>query len=272
VEPAHAGDEAALARVEPGQLHRPLDGVGAVADEEAVLEVAGSELSQELGKGSPQGIEELLRGQRHALELRLHRPHDFRVVDARGVDAVPAQAVDEAPSGDVLEVASPPAPLHGRELAALGDGLPVLEVAPVVVGAEVLDGLRDDPPPLVVVELVRVDEGEPAPALLDDLLRALAGGRGRGAGGKARDGQAVPPVPPSLPRDLGALDLVLERQHDDLGHDGLPRDGRRDFSGEISGRVSEGRRPRPARCRRRPAAALRFGGGVPRTGDASAGA
>ena len=220
VEAADAGDEAALARVEAGQLHGAFDGVGAVADEEAVLQVAGGQLAQELGQGAPQGIEQLLGRQGHALELRLHRPHDLRVVDARGVDPVAAQAVDVLPARDVLEVAALAAPLDGGELSALGHGLSVLEVTAVVVGAEVLEGVRDDLAPLVVVELVGVDDGEPPAALLDDLLLAHArAGRGRrqGHGFQHRPGDRAvlrrAPLRGSLPAvgGFGALDVGLHR-------------------------------------------------------------
>ena len=108
MEPAHAGDEAGLARVQARELHRALHGVGPVVDEEAVLQVAGRQLPQKLREGAAQGVEQLLRAERHALELRLHRAHDLGVPDAGGVDAVPAEAVDEAPAGDVLEEGAAP--------------------------------------------------------------------------------------------------------------------------------------------------------------------
>ncbi len=201
VEPAHAGDEARLAGIEARELHRPFDRVGAVRDEEALLEVAGGQLAQKLGERAAQRIEQLLRGERHALELRLHRPHDLGMVDPRRVDAVAAETVDVAAPGHVLEIAALPAPLDGRELAALGHRLPVLEVALVVVPAEVVEGLGHHLAALVLVELVRVDDAEPALRLLDELLlahprplrrlrclggeRLLVGGPGHGAAAAA---------------------------------------------------------------------------------------
>src|SRR5206468_10383156 len=77
------------------------------------------------------------------------------------------------------------APLDGRKLSSLGDGLAVLQVALVVVEAEVVHGVGHDLAPLVLVQLVGVDDGEPAAALRDDLptgrLPAVAH-RDRGGG------------------------------------------------------------------------------------------
>jgi len=219
VEAAHARDEAGLARVEPGELHRPLDGVGPVGDEEAHLEVAGGQLPEELGEGPPQGIEELLGGEGHPLELRLDRPHDLRVVDPRRIDPVAPQAVDEAATREVLELGAPAAPLDGRELPPLGHGLAVLQVALVVVEPEVVEGIGDDLPALVFVELVGVDDPQPAAALLDELLPAhplaVGGRRGR------HDLQAAPGL------GGGALHVPDDRATDDGtaergGHDRLP--------------------------------------------------
>ena len=159
--------------------------------------------------------------ERHALELRLHRAHDLRVVDARRVDAVAAQAVDEAAAGDVLEVRAAAAPLDGRELAALGHRLAVLEVALVVVEAEVVEGVGHDLAPLVVVQLVGVDDREPAAALVDELLPAhpdaVHGGRGRLGGLPARRGFAAVLFMRS--------DRLSDARWDDHGpgHDRLPR-------------------------------------------------
>ena len=88
----------------------PSIGVGAVVDEEAVLQVAGRQLAQQLREGAAQRVEQLLRAERHALELRLHRAHDLRVVDAGRVDAVPAEAVDER--RPVMSSKCEPRPLH----------------------------------------------------------------------------------------------------------------------------------------------------------------
>jgi len=170
VEASDAGDEAGLAGIEPGQLHGPFNGVGAVGDEEAVLEVARGQLTQQAGERPPQRVEQLLRAERHPLELRLHRPHDLGMVDPGRVDPVAAEAVDEPPAGDVLEVAALARPLDRGVFAALRHRLAILEEAAVVVVTEVVDGLADDLPPLVVVELVRVDDAQPTAALVDELL------------------------------------------------------------------------------------------------------
>src|SRR5262249_35867777 len=136
VEPADAGDEAGPARVEARQLHGALHGVGSVADEEALLQVARRELAEEGGQGTAQRVEQLLRRERHAFELRLHGAHDLRMVDAGRVDAVSAEAIDEAAPGDVLEMRAAAVPLDGRVLAALRDGLAIFEIAAVAVEAE----------------------------------------------------------------------------------------------------------------------------------------
>src|SRR6185436_15570380 len=111
--------EAGLARVQTRQLHRAFDRVRAVADEEAALQVAGRQLADQLGERAAQRVEQLLRGERHALELRLHGAHDLGMSDACRVDAVPAQAVDELPACDVLEERSLAAPLDRGGIASL---------------------------------------------------------------------------------------------------------------------------------------------------------
>ena len=77
-----------------------------------VLEVARRDLAEQLRERAAQRVEQLLRGERHALELSMHRLDDLGVADARGVDAVAAQAVDEPAARDVVEVE--PWPLHSR--------------------------------------------------------------------------------------------------------------------------------------------------------------
>src|SRR5215469_16159558 len=79
VEAAHGGDEATLARVELGEFHGTLDGLCTTAHKEAVLNVTGGNLSQQMGEHTAQGIEQLLRRQRAFLQLCLNGPHDFRM-------------------------------------------------------------------------------------------------------------------------------------------------------------------------------------------------
>jgi hypothetical protein len=60
MEAADARDEAGLAGIEPGQLHGSFDRVGAVADEERLLEVSGCELPEQLRERAAQRIEQFL--------------------------------------------------------------------------------------------------------------------------------------------------------------------------------------------------------------------
>ena len=60
VEAAQRADEVGLARVEARELDRALDGVGAVVDEEGVLEVARRDLAEQLGERAAQRVEQLL--------------------------------------------------------------------------------------------------------------------------------------------------------------------------------------------------------------------
>src|SRR3989442_933670 len=104
VEPANRGDESGFLGVEAGQLHGPLDRVGAVIDEEAFLEISRGDLPQELGQSAAQRIEQLLARERHPIELVPDRLDNLRVPHPGAVDSEAAQAVDVLPTHDVFDV------------------------------------------------------------------------------------------------------------------------------------------------------------------------
>ena len=130
--------------VEAGELDRALDRVGAVVDEERVLQIARGDLGEHPGERRPPWLEQLLAVERHALELVGHRLHDPRVIDAGAEDAVSTQAVDVLAAEQVVEYGALPRPFERGELAGLGDGLPVGDEAPVVVLLVALDRLGDE--------------------------------------------------------------------------------------------------------------------------------
>ena len=156
---------------DPRELDRALDGVGAVVDEEGVLEVSRRDLAEELRERAAQRVQELLARERHALELVGDGLDDFGMPDAGAVDAVAAEAVDVGAAREVLERRALAGPLEGRVVAQLDHGLAVLEVAAVVVGVEVIDRVGLDPGLLLRRELRRGDDVEPALGFLDQLLR-----------------------------------------------------------------------------------------------------
>ncbi len=171
VETAQRADEVGLAGVEAGELDRAFDGVGAVVDEEGVLQVARGDLAQQLRQGAAQRVEQLLARERHALELVGDGPHDLGVPDAGAVDAVAAEAVDVGAAREVLERRALADPLERGVLPHLDDGLAVLEVAAVVIELEVVDRVLLDLVLLLGRQLGRRDDVEPALGFPDELLR-----------------------------------------------------------------------------------------------------
>src|SRR5262249_6009802 len=120
------GDEIGFSGVEARELDRALDRVGAVVDEEGILEIPGSDLSQELRERPAQGIEQLLTRERHPRELVGDRFHDLGMPDAGAVDSVSAETVDEAPPQDVLEDRTLTLPLERRTVPHLDDRFAVV--------------------------------------------------------------------------------------------------------------------------------------------------
>jgi hypothetical protein len=89
VKPAECGDEQVSAGVEPRQLDRALDGVGAVVDEEGVAELPGRHHREQPGQRRAPRLQQLLTVQRHALHLAGDRAENSRVVHPRAEDPVP---------------------------------------------------------------------------------------------------------------------------------------------------------------------------------------
>ena len=144
VEAAERRDEGVPLGVEPGELDRALDGVGAVVDEERVLEVARRHLGEHLRQRGPPGLQQLLAVERHAPELVGDGLDDLGMVDPGAEDAVAAQAVDVLATQEIVEDGALAAPLEGGELAGLGDGLAVGDEAAVVVPLVAVDRLGDE--------------------------------------------------------------------------------------------------------------------------------
>src|SRR5262249_52349159 len=132
VEAAQRADEVRLAREDARQLDRALDGVGAVVDEEGVLEVARSDLAEELRERTAERVGQLLARERHPRELVGDGLDDLGMPDSRAVDAVAAEAVDVGAALEVLERRALPGPLERRVVPHLDHRLAVLEVASVV--------------------------------------------------------------------------------------------------------------------------------------------
>jgi hypothetical protein len=144
VEAAERADEVGLPREEASELDGALHRVGAVVDEEGVLQVAGRDLPEKLRERSPQGVQQFLAREGHARELVGDRPNDLRVANAGAVDAVPAEAVDVRPARKVPERRALADPLEGGVVPHLDDGLAILEVSAVVVEVEVIDRIGLD--------------------------------------------------------------------------------------------------------------------------------
>ena len=133
VEAAHRGDEAGLAGRRLGELHRALDGLGAAGDEEGILHVAGSDLGEQIGEHTARPVKQLLGRHRGALKLRLHSVDHLGMRPAEAQQPIAAEAVDIGASEGVGKCRAASAPLHRGEIAALGDGLAIVEEAGVVV-------------------------------------------------------------------------------------------------------------------------------------------
>src|SRR5882724_967169 len=134
VEPADRRDESGLLGIKARQLHRPFDGVGAIVNEEALLQIAGRDLAQDLREGAAQRVEQLLAGEGHILELLTHRLDDLRVPDAGAVNPETSETVDIFPPHDVFDVDPVSGPLDRGVLLRFGHRLSVLEDAGVEVG------------------------------------------------------------------------------------------------------------------------------------------
>ena len=125
-------------------LERAFDGVGAVADEEAFLQITGRQFAEQLGKEAAKRVEQLLRGERHSPELGFNGLDDLGMPDAHVVNAEATEAVDELPAHDVLDDRTLAGPFDGRDVFSFRDGFPVLEEAAVKVVVEVLQRVLDD--------------------------------------------------------------------------------------------------------------------------------
>ena len=93
--------------VEPGQLDRAFDGVGAVVDEEGVAQLARRHHREQPGERRAPRLQQLLAVERHALHLAGHRVQDLGVVHPGAEDPVAAEAVDVLPAEQVLQHRAP---------------------------------------------------------------------------------------------------------------------------------------------------------------------
>jgi len=96
--------------------------------------------------------------QRLALQLRVHRSHDFGVPVSNVEDAEAAQAIDVLAAVDVGENVSGVGPLDRRIERALCAALAVFEETGIDVIAETVDGFLDDPSRLGAVDRPAVDD------------------------------------------------------------------------------------------------------------------
>src|SRR5579885_701990 len=121
VEAAHGSDKAALARIELGELHSAFNGLGAAAHEEAILDIAGSNLGEQMSQHTTQGIEQFLGWQGTLLQLRLYGLDYYRMRPARVKDAKATEAINVFAPQRILEGRATSGPLDGGKIAGLGD-------------------------------------------------------------------------------------------------------------------------------------------------------
>ena len=129
VETAQRADEVGLSGEHPRQLDRAFHGVGAVVDEEGILQISRRDFAEELRERAAERVQELLARERHAAELIHDRLDDLGMPDPGAVDAVAAEAIDVGAAGEILERRAFAGPLERRILAHLDHRLAVLEVA-----------------------------------------------------------------------------------------------------------------------------------------------
>ncbi len=134
--------------------------LGAAADEEAVLNVTRSDLSQQMSEHAPQWVKQFLRWQRAFLQLRLYGPHDFLVRPAKIEEAEPTQAVDVLPAQHILEGCAAPRPFDCREVTRFRDRLPILDKSAIVIFGEVVDGCFDQPLGFAFAQALFLDDVE----------------------------------------------------------------------------------------------------------------
>src|SRR5262245_44046328 len=132
-------DEVGSAGVKPGQLQRPLNGVGSVVDEETVLQITWSNLTQQFCQGASQGIEQFLAGERHALKLVGYRLDHLRMLNAGAINTVPTQAVNESSSQDILKITTLTDPFQGRFFPHFDHRLAIVQITAVIIKREILD-------------------------------------------------------------------------------------------------------------------------------------
>ena len=166
MEATQRGDERIPLGVEPGELDGTLDGVGAVVDEEGVLQVARRDHGEQLGQCGAPGLQQLLAVERHPPHLVGHRFDDLRVVDSRAEDAVPAEAVDILPAQQVLEEGAAAGPFDRGELPRLRDRLAIGDEPTVDVPLVRLHRLADERLLLLERHLAAGDEVEVPAGLL----------------------------------------------------------------------------------------------------------
>jgi hypothetical protein len=127
------------------KFERAFDGIGAVADEETLLQIARGQFAEKFRQETAQRVEQFLRRKRHALELRFDGGDDLGVTDAHVVNAKPAQAVDELPAHDVFDDRTLAGPFDGGEILGFGDRFAVMKETAVEVVVKVLQRVGNDP-------------------------------------------------------------------------------------------------------------------------------
>ena len=144
VERGFRAHETGLAGRDARDLHRTLHRLGAGVAHEHVRDVARRDVREQPAQHRAHGIEQLLRRQRIAQQLRLDRGHHLGMADPEVVDPVAAEAVDPLASAQIANGGPVTGPLDRGEVARLGDRFPVTDEARCVVRVVVLDGALGD--------------------------------------------------------------------------------------------------------------------------------
>src|SRR5829696_7216239 len=126
-------DKSVAPGVQASQLDGPFDGIGAIVDEEGVLQLARGDGGQNLAQRCAPRLQQLLTVERHTLDLVGNRLDDLGVIDTGAEDAKASQAIDVLPTEQIAQHGALSGPFDGRELARFSDRFAIGYESTVVV-------------------------------------------------------------------------------------------------------------------------------------------